>query len=103
MPNQRIASAASYNSIRKDSAEFALIRILVKDTRSDATRAAEAVRPKGLLIYATCSILTPENEDIVARFLAGHPGFTLLSQQLFGNPDEDCDTTFSAVMEKTSD
>src|SRR5512139_2442389 len=29
---QRIASAASYNSIRKDSAEFALIRILVKDT-----------------------------------------------------------------------
>jgi len=29
---QRIASAASYNSIRKDSAEFALIRILVQDT-----------------------------------------------------------------------
>ena len=29
---QRIASAASYNSMRKDSAEFALIRILVNDT-----------------------------------------------------------------------
>jgi len=29
---QRIASAASYNSMRKDSAEFALIRMLVTDT-----------------------------------------------------------------------
>jgi len=29
---KRIASAASYNSMRKDSAEFALIRLLVADT-----------------------------------------------------------------------
>ena len=29
---QRIASAASYNSMRKDSAEYALIRLLVGDT-----------------------------------------------------------------------
>ncbi len=29
---KRIASAASYNSMRKDSAEFALIRLLVDDT-----------------------------------------------------------------------
>jgi len=29
---KRVASAASYNSMRKDSAEFALIRILVDDT-----------------------------------------------------------------------
>ncbi len=29
---KRIASAASYNSVRKDSAEFALIRFLVNDT-----------------------------------------------------------------------
>jgi hypothetical protein len=29
---KRIASAASYNSMRKDSAEFALIRLLVGDT-----------------------------------------------------------------------
>ena len=29
---KRIASAASYNSMRKDSVEFALIRILVSDT-----------------------------------------------------------------------
>jgi hypothetical protein len=29
---KRIASAASYNSVRKDSAEFALIRLLADDT-----------------------------------------------------------------------
>ena len=29
---KRIASAASYNSMRKDSAEYALIRLLVGDT-----------------------------------------------------------------------
>jgi len=29
---KRIASAASYNSMRKDSADFALIRLLVNDT-----------------------------------------------------------------------
>ena len=29
---KRIASAASYNSMRKDSAQFALIRLLVNDT-----------------------------------------------------------------------
>lgn len=29
---KRIASAASYNSMRKDSSEFALIRLLVNDT-----------------------------------------------------------------------
>ena len=29
---KRIASAASYNSMRKDSVEFALVRILVSDT-----------------------------------------------------------------------
>ena len=29
---KRIASAASYNSMRKDSAEYALIRLLVSDT-----------------------------------------------------------------------
>ncbi len=34
---KRIASAASYNSMRKDSAEFALIRILVADGATNKT------------------------------------------------------------------
>jgi 16S rRNA (cytosine967-C5)-methyltransferase len=67
------------------------------------TRASEAVRPGGLLVYATCSILVTENEHIVAAFLDHDGRFTLKSQHILGNPAEDCDTTFAAVLEKRSD
>jgi 16S rRNA (cytosine967-C5)-methyltransferase len=36
---------------------------------------AAAVRPGGLLIYATCSLEPEENEDQVLRFLEEHPDF----------------------------
>lgn len=60
--------------------------------------AAGALRPGGLLIYATCSLLCQENEDLVASFLEQDSRFRLRSQQLFGNPWQDSDTTFVAVM-----
>lgn len=37
--------------------------------------AARLVRPGGRLVYATCSLLTDENEAQVAAFLAAMPGF----------------------------
>ena len=37
--------------------------------------AARLVKPGGRLVYATCSLLAEENEDIVAAFLAEHAGF----------------------------
>ena len=40
--------------------------------------ASTMVRPGGRLVYATCSVLTAENDDIVAAFLARHPDFTLV-------------------------
>ena len=39
--------------------------------------AARLVRPGGRLVYATCSLLTAENDAIVEDFLAKHPEFTL--------------------------
>jgi len=33
------------------------------------------VKPRGRLVYATCSLSSRENEDIVAGFLAAHPEF----------------------------
>jgi 16S rRNA (cytosine967-C5)-methyltransferase len=40
------------------------------------TAAARCVRPGGRLVYATCSLFAAENEAVVERFLAAHPGFT---------------------------
>jgi len=36
------------------------------------------VKPGGRLVYATCSLLREENENIVEPFLADHPAFKLM-------------------------
>jgi len=33
------------------------------------------VRPGGVLMYSTCTVLPRENEQVVARFLEAHPDF----------------------------
>ena len=43
--------------------------------RSILEHAAICVRPGGRLLYATCTIRSEENEDVVRRFLAEHDGF----------------------------
>ncbi len=40
--------------------------------------ASRLVRPGGRLVYATCSMLTEEDERQIEAFLAGHEGFRLL-------------------------
>lgn len=42
-------------------------------------RAARLVKIGGTLVYATCSVLPAENQDIVSAFLAAHPDFKCLS------------------------
>ena len=43
--------------------------------------AARLVKPGGRLVYATCSILDEENEDIVKQFLEGNDSFALVPMQ----------------------
>jgi 16S rRNA (cytosine967-C5)-methyltransferase len=78
--------------------------------------AAKLLKKGGRLVYATCSPLAEENDDIVDAFLAAHPGFRALSaQQVLADQDivVDCgerlrldplnhgtDGFFAAVMEK---
>ena len=38
--------------------------------------AARYVKPGGLLLYSTCTLVQAENEDVVAEFLRTHPNFT---------------------------
>jgi 16S rRNA (cytosine967-C5)-methyltransferase len=40
--------------------------------------AARLVKPGGRLVYATCSLLEEENEDIVTEFMASHEDFQLV-------------------------
>ena len=41
--------------------------------------AARLLKPGGRIVYATCSLLRAENEDIAAAFTADHPDFRRLS------------------------
>jgi 16S rRNA (cytosine967-C5)-methyltransferase len=62
--------------------------------------ASKMLRQGGKLVYSTCSWLVEENEAIVEHFLKENLNFSLLHQNLYGNPYENADTMFSAVMEK---
>ena len=48
---------------------------LVAKQRSILAAAATLVKPGGRIVYATCSVLPEENEDVVADFIAAHPEF----------------------------
>ncbi len=44
-------------------------------------RAARLVAPKGVLAYATCSILNSENEERIRAFTARHPDWGLVTER----------------------
>jgi 16S rRNA (cytosine967-C5)-methyltransferase len=55
------------------------IRQLADKQRAILAAASRLLKPGGRLVYATCSILSEENEAIVDDFAGSHPGFTPLS------------------------
>jgi 16S rRNA (cytosine967-C5)-methyltransferase len=48
---------------------------LASQQKAILASAATLVKPGGRLVYATCSVLPNENEDVVDAFLAAHPDF----------------------------
>ena len=88
---KRIASSASYNSMRKDSAEFALIRMLVGDTDK-----ALALLAENEYLFDTVDVIAVKLEnrpgelaDITTKF--GEEGINI--NYVYGSvssPDEKC-------------
>ena len=59
--------------------------------------AAACVRPGGRLVYATCSVLRDENDDVIEWFLENHPEFEL-DRAAMANGNVPCERTpFSRV------
>lgn len=59
--------------------------------------AQSLVGEKGALIYATCSVLSAENHDRVAAFLARHPQWSVVWEQSW-LPGSECDGFFAACL-----
>lgn len=55
-----------------DLAPLAAVQVLMLE------HAARIVRPGGRLVYATCSSEPDENDEVVVRFLAAHPDFSVV-------------------------
>ena len=76
------------------------------------SRFSSAVKPGGVLVYATCSLFASENELVVKRFLETHPDFALESgshpltgevsdgMYHFDGFTDDCDFLFAARMRR---
>lgn len=60
---------AKWRRSPRDQEELPLLQGAILD------HLADAVRPGGVLVYATCTTLAAENEDVVAAFLARRPEF----------------------------
>ncbi len=91
---------------------------LTKKQSSILEGASILLKPGGRIVYATCSILQEENQEIVSRFLESHPDFRLLdASEILKSQHIDLDTGkylelrpdihgtdgfFAAAMEKLS-
>ncbi len=69
---------------------------ILSDQANILKRAATLVKPGGLLVYATCSVIQEENESQVQAFLKDHPHFEL-QQANTVSPLPMCDIYFKAL------
>ncbi|MCL2031544.1 MAG: methyltransferase domain-containing protein, partial [Oscillospiraceae bacterium] len=73
VPCSGLGSLANKPDIRyKKPESFAR---LPRVQRAILDNAARAVKPGGVLVYATCTFRRAENEEVTAGFLADHPAF----------------------------
>jgi 16S rRNA (cytosine967-C5)-methyltransferase len=63
------------------------------------SRAADAVKPGGRLVYSTCSVEREENEEVIEEFLTGNDHFRMLDTQRTWPHRQECDGFFIASFE----
>jgi len=56
------------------------VRTLAETQRALLENAAATLLPGGVLVYSTCTLLSEENEALVAAFLAQHPEFRIATR-----------------------
>ncbi|RKX42733.1 MAG: hypothetical protein DRP64_09365 [Verrucomicrobia bacterium] len=61
---------------------------------------AELLKENGRLVYGTCSLEPEENEDLVARWVREHPGFSKTKAKKTFPPKTGTDGAFAAVIRK---
>lgn len=76
-----------------------MLRNLLQTQQEILDKVVPHVAPNGHLAYMTCSLLTPENDEQIAAFLARHPDFKPEFQHSF-LPPKGSDGFFMAVLRR---
>ena len=66
-------------------------------------RAADAVNPRGRLVYSTCSVEREENEGVIEEFLARNDHFRMIDSLRTWPQRQECDGFFIARFENRQD
>ncbi|MBI5273254.1 MAG: methyltransferase domain-containing protein [Chlamydiia bacterium] len=85
------------NPDQKWNLEAPMLQQLIEKQQQIATEAIAYLKPGGRLVYATCSILSEENQSQVERLLASHP-LSLETSPLSLLPEEEGPDGFFAAL-----
>ena len=73
----------------------------IAETQYDLLSAcAELLKENGRMVYSTCSLEAEENEDLVARWVREHPGFSKVKAKKTFPPKTGTDGAFAAVIRR---
>ena len=102
------APCSGEGMFRKDAgavAEWSPAHVTACAARQSAIleTAAKTVHGGGVLIYSTCTFSAEENENVVERFLAAHPGFSLEHMQRLYPHSSPGEGHFVARLRRTGD